>query len=136
MVKLIWRLAGDLIYDVFSIEIPDNLQIKLPLNLHKRYNSPHCLYKIAILTILVIRYTMFSLSKRQKNYIIFPYHGENRIFSVILDTIIANRPALLQNLNYSYFIASKTRTSRRVMVKNNSFVQHCSITDILNIKLL
>ena len=34
MLKL-WRLSGSLIYYVFPIKIPDNLQTNLPCNLHK-----------------------------------------------------------------------------------------------------
>ena len=61
MVKqLIWRLSCNLIHHSLSIKNPNNLQTKLPLNLHENYHSPNCIHKISVLIILVIRFTMFS----------------------------------------------------------------------------
>ena len=62
MVKLLWRLSGNLIYHVLSMKTPHNLQTNFTINLHKKYHSPHCLHTITFLTILVIRFTMFFLS--------------------------------------------------------------------------
>ena len=60
MMKLILRLYGS-IYHVFSMNIPDNHQSNFTIkNLHKRYHFSLCLLTVSILTILVIKFAIFS----------------------------------------------------------------------------
>ena len=51
MMKLIWRLSGNLIYHIFSIKIPDNLQtnftIKSPMKVSLSTPYPHYIYTVS-----------------------------------------------------------------------------------------
>ena len=95
MVTLIWRMFGDLIYDVFSMKT----RLILPLNLHK-YHFPHGLHTVSTSYILVIRLTI----KCQTNYIISRYYGENTFFFLwilgtfkLLQGFMAERPTTIFN---------------------------------------
>ena len=50
MVKLAWRLSGNLVCHVSSMKTPDNLQTYFTTELYKKYHSSHCLHTISILT--------------------------------------------------------------------------------------
>ena len=52
---LMWRLNDNLVYHVFSIKIPDNLETNFTISI-KVYHSQDCLHKISILLII---YCMF-----------------------------------------------------------------------------
>ena len=48
---LMWRLNDNLVYHVFSIKIPDNLETNFTISI-KWYHSQDCLHKISILLII------------------------------------------------------------------------------------
>ena len=62
MVKLKLRLAGNLIYHIFStgIKAPNYLQTNFTIESPEKYYSQYCRHIISILTILVIKFIMFS----------------------------------------------------------------------------
>ena len=61
MAKLIYRLSGKLSYLVSSMKTPNDLQTSFTTKSpYKKYHSPYCLDTLFIMTILVIRFTMFS----------------------------------------------------------------------------
>ena len=59
MANLIWVLSGNLIYHVFSMKTPDNIQTNFTITSPYKI-SLSALPPFSILTILVIRFTMPS----------------------------------------------------------------------------
>ena len=81
MVRL-WRLSDNLNYHVFSMKTPDKLQTSFTIKLHKKESSsPDCLHTISILTILVVRFTIFfHKSLRQITKFLHIRYAENTFF--------------------------------------------------------